>query len=224
MGPGGADRLVALWGDLITPKPSPLALQASVGSVLAASAWGLVAVGLLLALHQAGWPMPTLLRCLAWSGGVVLVVVVYCRHWFMRRLGGFTGDTFGCQSAVGRSGLLAGLAGRGASGDVGALVIRVWRHPRPLQVAGRCVGQWDAPVDARKAKRLAHRIRQVARQLGLPRIILTHLCNAAPRSDGTCAVGAGGMWWTPPCAKRALAPGMGNSGLRSLLGSRCLGR
>lgn len=52
-------------------------------------------------------------------------------------------------------------------------MIRVWRHPRPLQVAGRCVGQWDAPVDARKAKRLAHRIRQAARQLGLPRIILT---------------------------------------------------
>lgn len=53
------------------------------------------------------------------------------------------------------------------------MVIRVWRHPRPQQVAGRCVGQWDAPIDARKAKRLAHRIRQQARRQGLARIVFT---------------------------------------------------
>ena len=35
------------------------------------------------------------------------------------------------------------------------MVIRVWRHPRPQQVAGRCVGQWDAPVDARSTARRA---------------------------------------------------------------------
>ncbi len=40
----------------------------------------------------------------------------------------------------------------------------VWRHPRPKGVEGRCIGQVDVPVDHRKAKRLAHRIRQHARR------------------------------------------------------------
>lgn len=49
----------------------------------------------------------------------------------------------------------------------------VWRHPRPLDVAGRCIGRTDLPVDRRKAKRLAHHIRQQARRHGLPRVIHT---------------------------------------------------
>lgn len=49
----------------------------------------------------------------------------------------------------------------------------VWRHPRPRDVAGRCIGQTDVPIDKRKAKRLAHRIRQQARRHGLPRVIHT---------------------------------------------------
>ena len=40
----------------------------------------------------------------------------------------------------------------------------VWRHPRPKGVEGRCIGQVDVPVDRRKAKRLAHRIRHNARR------------------------------------------------------------
>lgn len=40
----------------------------------------------------------------------------------------------------------------------------VWRHPKPQGVQGRCIGQTDVPVDRRKAKRLAHRIRQYARR------------------------------------------------------------
>lgn len=40
----------------------------------------------------------------------------------------------------------------------------VWRHPKPQGVQGRCIGQTDVPVDRRKAKRLAHRIRQHARR------------------------------------------------------------
>jgi alpha-ribazole phosphatase len=40
----------------------------------------------------------------------------------------------------------------------------VWRHPRPKGVEGRCIGQVNVPVDRRKAKRLAHRIRQYARR------------------------------------------------------------
>lgn len=49
----------------------------------------------------------------------------------------------------------------------------VWRHPRPREVTGRCIGRTDVPLDRRKAKRLAHRIRQHARRHGLPRVIHT---------------------------------------------------
>lgn len=51
--------------------------------------------------------------------------------------------------------------------------IWAWRHPKPQGVAGRCIGQCDVPLDRRKAKRLAHRIRQVARRHGLPHIVHT---------------------------------------------------
>ncbi len=44
-----------------------------------------------------------------------------------------------------------------------------WRHPRAEGAAGRCIGRTDLPVDARRAKRLAHRIRGTARRHGLPR-------------------------------------------------------
>ncbi len=44
-----------------------------------------------------------------------------------------------------------------------------WRHPRAIGAAGRCIGRTDVPVDPRKAKRLAHRMRRVAREHGLPR-------------------------------------------------------
>lgn len=49
----------------------------------------------------------------------------------------------------------------------------VWRHPRPEGAVGRCIGRTDVPVDPRRAKRLAHRIRQEARRQGLPRHVLT---------------------------------------------------
>ena len=51
--------------------------------------------------------------------------------------------------------------------------IYLWRHPKPLNVAGRCIGHTDVAVDARKIKRLAHRIRRAARQQGLPHVIVT---------------------------------------------------
>lgn len=44
-----------------------------------------------------------------------------------------------------------------------------WRHPRADAAAGRCIGRTDVPVDARRAKRLAHRIRAAARRHDLPR-------------------------------------------------------
>jgi alpha-ribazole phosphatase len=49
----------------------------------------------------------------------------------------------------------------------------VWRHPRAIGAAGRCIGRTDLGVDRRKAKRLAARIRQAARRHGLPREIWT---------------------------------------------------
>ena len=56
---------------------------------------------------------------------------------------------------------------------VGGLILRVWRHPRPDGAVGRCIGRTDLPVDPRRAKRLAHRIRRQARRDGGPRVVWT---------------------------------------------------
>ncbi|EWS53718.1 bifunctional RNase H/acid phosphatase [Methylibium sp. T29] len=55
-----------------------------------------------------------------------------------------------------------------------APLMHAWRHPAPKGAAGRCIGaRTDLPVDRRKAKRLAHRIRAIARREGLPRAVAT---------------------------------------------------
>jgi alpha-ribazole phosphatase len=55
-----------------------------------------------------------------------------------------------------------------------SVVFTIWRHPKPRGAAGRCIGgRTDLPVDRRKAKRLAHRIRAHARREGLPRAVVT---------------------------------------------------
>jgi alpha-ribazole phosphatase len=48
--------------------------------------------------------------------------------------------------------------------DQPSLTLYCWRHPRAKGAAGRCIGHTDLAVDPRKAKRLAHRIRQHARR------------------------------------------------------------
>lgn len=48
-----------------------------------------------------------------------------------------------------------------------------WRHPRAQEQAGCFIGRTDLPVDPRKTKRLAHRIRTCVRQHGLPRHVWT---------------------------------------------------
>lgn len=56
------------------------------------------------------------------------------------------------------------------------MTLWVWRHPRArdaANTAGRCIGRTDAPVDPRRAKRLAHRIRAEARRQGLPKVVMT---------------------------------------------------
>lgn len=42
-------------------------------------------------------------------------------------------------------------------------MILAWRHPKPQQAEGLCLGRSERPVDARKAKRLAHRVRATMR-------------------------------------------------------------
>lgn len=51
--------------------------------------------------------------------------------------------------------------------------LHAWRHPRARDAEGRCIGRTDLPVDARRVRRLAQRIRAVARREDLPRIVLT---------------------------------------------------
>ncbi len=51
--------------------------------------------------------------------------------------------------------------------------VAVWRHPKPRDVKGRCIGHTDVVVDRRKLKRLAHRVRAWARQNGAPRLVVT---------------------------------------------------
>lgn len=51
--------------------------------------------------------------------------------------------------------------------------IWAWRHPRPDNAHGRCIGRTDLSVDPRRAKRLARRIQKAARREGLPRIVHT---------------------------------------------------
>jgi alpha-ribazole phosphatase len=48
-----------------------------------------------------------------------------------------------------------------------------WRHPRVAAAAGRCIGRTDLRVDARRAKRLAHRIEDCVRRNGLARVVWT---------------------------------------------------
>ncbi len=51
------------------------------------------------------------------------------------------------------------------------MTLMAWRHPKARGAAGLCIGQTDLPVDPRKAKRLAHRIRAVARREQVPRVV-----------------------------------------------------
>lgn len=68
--------------------------------------------------------------------------------------------------------------------------LAVWRHPRPCDVQGRCIGRTDVRVDRRKAKRLAHRIRRWARQHGAARVVFTSSLQRAA-SVGRCLAGWG---------------------------------
>ncbi len=71
-----------------------------------------------------------------------------------------------------------------------------WRHPRAKHTAGRCIGRSDVPVDPRKAKRLAHRIRQQARHHRLP-----HRLWVSPLARSQAVGGWLARWgWQVQCA------------------------
>ena len=65
------------------------------------------------------------------------------------------------------------VSGNASDGEQEPLTLYAWRHPRAIGAEGRCIGRTDLPVDARRAKRLAHRIRALARRQRLPRIVIT---------------------------------------------------
>lgn len=51
------------------------------------------------------------------------------------------------------------------------MILHIWRHPKPRQTEGLCIGQTDVIVDKRKLKRLANRIQRYARVHHLPKVI-----------------------------------------------------
>ena len=53
------------------------------------------------------------------------------------------------------------------------MTLVVWRHPRPIGAAGRCIGRTDLRVDPRRVKRLARRILMHARRHSMPREVWT---------------------------------------------------
>lgn len=64
--------------------------------------------------------------------------------------------------------------GAGVGGDgQDPCTLYAWRHPRAIGAEGRCIGRTDLAVDPRRAKRLAHRIRALARRQQLPRTVIT---------------------------------------------------
>lgn len=51
------------------------------------------------------------------------------------------------------------------------MTLYIWRHPKPLNAAGLCLGQTDLGVDKRKLRRLANQIQGFARRHRLPKVV-----------------------------------------------------
>lgn len=51
------------------------------------------------------------------------------------------------------------------------MILYIWRHPKPMNTQGFCIGQTDVKVDRRKLKRLANKIERFVRLHRLPKVI-----------------------------------------------------
>ena len=51
------------------------------------------------------------------------------------------------------------------------MILYIWRHPKPMNTEGFCIGQTDAKVDRRKLKRLANKVERFVRIHRLPKVI-----------------------------------------------------
>ncbi|MGE6359886.1 histidine phosphatase family protein [Psychrobacter glacincola] len=51
------------------------------------------------------------------------------------------------------------------------MIFHIWRHPKPMNTEGICIGQTDVGVDKRKLKRLANKIERFVRLHQLPKTI-----------------------------------------------------
>ena len=51
------------------------------------------------------------------------------------------------------------------------MILYIWRHPKPIEAKGLCIGQTDIAVDVRKIKRLANKIERFVRLHQLPKVI-----------------------------------------------------
>lgn len=87
-------------GDPTHAKAKPLTHQVEFGSWAVACAWTLALAGGLVALRPAG------IWFLVASLGVALASTAWCARWFLRRLGGVTGDTLGAAQQLVELGVL----------------------------------------------------------------------------------------------------------------------
>lgn len=51
------------------------------------------------------------------------------------------------------------------------MTIIIWRHPKPINAEGICLGHTDLAVDPRRTRNLAYKVQQEARRLKLPPVI-----------------------------------------------------
>ncbi|HET8871240.1 MAG TPA: adenosylcobinamide-GDP ribazoletransferase [Aquabacterium sp.] len=96
-------------GDPEHAKAKPLAMRVGAVQLLVAILLTVAVASLLLALLTwAGWPVPTLWRCLVWSSVGAALATAFCFRWFASRLGGFTGDTLGASQQLAEVAALLG--------------------------------------------------------------------------------------------------------------------
>lgn len=82
-------RFLPYAGDVAQAKAKPLAERISAAGFIVAMAWAVVAGLMLIVWNPAWWPM------VATAWGLAATGAMACGRWFMRRLGGITGDALG---------------------------------------------------------------------------------------------------------------------------------